>query len=85
MTGDSFSLVFGHDVSTILVAELFVPLQIRVNTQKQVDDEDEEEANGPIVCEECGRSDRRQRLLICARCDSGYGTEVTPSNIMSYV
>uniref|UniRef100_A0A3Q3F4J0 RING-type domain-containing protein n=1 Tax=Labrus bergylta TaxID=56723 RepID=A0A3Q3F4J0_9LABR len=25
-----------------------------------------------VICERCGRSDRRHRLLVCTHCDSGY-------------
>ncbi|KAM8755401.1 PHD and RING finger domain-containing protein 1-like isoform 1-T1 [Acanthopagrus schlegelii] len=46
---------------------------IRVKTPKKDDDEDEEEeGSSAVICEECGRSDRRHRLLVCTRCDSGH-------------
>ncbi|XP_036960694.1 PHD and RING finger domain-containing protein 1-like isoform X3 [Acanthopagrus latus] len=47
--------------------------QIRVKTPKKDDDEEEEEeGSSAVICEECGRSDRRHRLLVCTRCDSGH-------------
>lgn len=63
------------------MAELFaVLLQIKVKTNKREDDydeeEEEEEKNNTVICEECGRGDRRHRLLVCTRCDSGYDTAV---------
>ena len=51
-------------------------LQIKVRTKKkreEEDDDDEEEESPAVICEECGRSDRRHRLLVCIHCDSGYG------------
>ncbi|KAM6982009.1 PHD and RING finger domain-containing protein 1-like [Tautogolabrus adspersus] len=45
--------------------------KIKVRTQKNVDDE-EEEGSSAVICERCGRSDRRHRLLVCTHCDSGY-------------
>uniref|UniRef100_A0A672H4I4 PHD-type domain-containing protein n=1 Tax=Salarias fasciatus TaxID=181472 RepID=A0A672H4I4_SALFA len=34
----------------------------------------------PVVCEECGRSDRTHHLLVCLHCDSGYHMNcLTPS------
>ncbi|XP_017274731.1 PHD and RING finger domain-containing protein 1 isoform X2 [Kryptolebias marmoratus] len=47
-----------------------VQKQIRVTPERK-DGDDEEEGVSPVICEECGRSDRRHRLLLCARCDSG--------------
>uniref|UniRef100_A0A3Q3XBM2 PHD-type domain-containing protein n=1 Tax=Mola mola TaxID=94237 RepID=A0A3Q3XBM2_MOLML len=33
-----------------------------------------------VICEACGRSDRRHRLLVCVHCDSGYHTDcLTPA------
>lgn len=53
-------------------AELFVSLQIKVRTQrKDGDGDDEEEGSSAVICEGCGRSDRRHRLLVCIQCDSG--------------
>uniref|UniRef100_A0A665UP00 RING-type domain-containing protein n=1 Tax=Echeneis naucrates TaxID=173247 RepID=A0A665UP00_ECHNA len=46
--------------------------KIKVRTPKQ-DGDDEGEASNAVICEECGRSDRRHRLLVCIQCDSGYG------------
>lgn len=59
-------------------AELLVPLQIKVRMQKKVDDDDDEEEEGSnaVICEECGRSDRRHQLLVCTQCDSGYDIKV---------
>lgn len=58
-------------------AELFVLLQIKVKTQKKdAADDEEDSGSGSVVCEECGRSDRRHRLLACIQCDSGYGITV---------
>uniref|UniRef100_A0A3Q0S9W1 RING-type domain-containing protein n=1 Tax=Amphilophus citrinellus TaxID=61819 RepID=A0A3Q0S9W1_AMPCI len=31
-----------------------------------------EESSAAVICEECGRGDRRHRLLVCVLCDSGY-------------
>lgn len=64
--------------TSLLGAELFVLLQIKVKTpKKDADDEDEEEeGSNAVICEECGRSDRRHRLLVCTRCDSGYGMTI---------
>ncbi|XP_078111900.1 PHD and RING finger domain-containing protein 1-like [Sander vitreus] len=57
--------------------------KIKVRTKKKEeddDDDDEEEGSNAVICEECGRSDRRHRLLVCIRCDSGYHMEcLTPS------
>lgn len=64
-----------RNMLTALVAELFVLLQIKVRTHKKDDDdeeEEEEERSSAVICEECGRSDRRHRLLVCIHCDSGY-------------
>uniref|UniRef100_A0A3Q2CP46 PHD and ring finger domains 1 n=1 Tax=Cyprinodon variegatus TaxID=28743 RepID=A0A3Q2CP46_CYPVA len=36
------------------------------------DDETEEDWRSVVICEECGRSGRRDRLLVCRHCDSGY-------------
>ncbi|XP_031701406.1 PHD and RING finger domain-containing protein 1-like [Anarrhichthys ocellatus] len=60
------------------------PIQnkIKVRTKKREDDDDEEEeeGNNTVICEECGRSDRRHRLLMCIHCDSGYHMDcLTPS------
>ncbi|KAG7221667.1 hypothetical protein INR49_000034, partial [Caranx melampygus] len=49
--------------------------KIKVETpRKDADEEEEEEeaAAGAVFCEECGRSDRRHRLLVCTQCDSGF-------------
>ncbi|XP_063764874.1 PHD and RING finger domain-containing protein 1-like isoform X2 [Eleginops maclovinus] len=47
--------------------------KIKVRTKKKgEDDHDEEEESQAVTCEECGRSDRRHRLLVCTHCDSGY-------------
>lgn len=53
-----------------LVAYRVVLLQIKVNVPKKGDDD--EEAGDAVICEECGRSDRRHVLLMCTCCDSGY-------------
>ncbi|XP_035512774.1 PHD and RING finger domain-containing protein 1-like [Morone saxatilis] len=55
--------------------------KIKVRTQKKTtDDGDEEEESNAFICEECGRSDRRHRLLVCTQCDSGYHMDcLTPS------
>ncbi|XP_041654847.1 PHD and RING finger domain-containing protein 1-like [Cheilinus undulatus] len=44
--------------------------KIKVRTKKNTDDE--EEGGSAVICERCGRSDRRHRLLVCTDCDSGY-------------
>lgn len=54
--------------------EPFVLLQVPVKTQRRDDDDDEEEE--AVICEACGRSDRRHQLLVCVHCDSGYGFTV---------
>lgn len=34
---------------------------------------EEEEGEGlAVICENCGRSDRRSRMLVCSHCDSGF-------------
>ncbi|XP_070767235.1 PHD and RING finger domain-containing protein 1-like [Enoplosus armatus] len=55
--------------------------KIKVRTQNKEDgDDDEEEGSNAVICEECGRSDRRHRLLVCIQCDSGYHADcLTPS------
>ncbi|XP_020507012.2 PHD and RING finger domain-containing protein 1-like isoform X1 [Labrus bergylta] len=45
--------------------------KIKVRTRDNVDDE-EEEGSSAVICERCGRSDGRHRLLVCTHCDSGY-------------
>ncbi|KAF7666118.1 hypothetical protein LDENG_00120790 [Lucifuga dentata] len=52
--------------------------KIEVKKQKKVIDA-EEERDG-IICEECGRSDRRHRLLVCIQCDSGYHMDCLTSS-----
>ncbi|XP_010776537.1 PHD and RING finger domain-containing protein 1-like [Notothenia coriiceps] len=47
--------------------------KIKVRTKKRREEDDDEEEESPaVICEECGRSDRRHRLLVCIHCDSGY-------------
>ncbi|KAE8292826.1 PHD and RING finger domain-containing protein 1 [Larimichthys crocea] len=54
-------------------------IKVRMH-KKDDDDEEEEEESGAVICEECGRSDRRRRLLVCIQCDSGYHVDcLTPS------
>ncbi|MED6289703.1 hypothetical protein CHARACLAT_005603 [Characodon lateralis] len=45
--------------------------KIKVATRR-MDDETEEDWRSIVICEECGRSGRRDRLLVCRHCDSGY-------------
>ncbi|CAJ1084504.1 PHD and RING finger domain-containing protein 1-like [Xyrichtys novacula] len=45
--------------------------KIKVKTRKN-DGDEEEEGSSAVICERCGRSDRRHRLLVCTQCDSGY-------------
>ncbi|XP_040008224.1 PHD and RING finger domain-containing protein 1-like isoform X2 [Xiphias gladius] len=53
--------------------------KIKVRAQRRHAD-DEEEVSDPVICEECGRSDRGHRLLVCVHCDSGYHMDcLTPS------
>uniref|UniRef100_UPI0037E9A29E PHD and RING finger domain-containing protein 1-like isoform X2 n=1 Tax=Semicossyphus pulcher TaxID=241346 RepID=UPI0037E9A29E len=53
--------------------------KIKVRTQKN-DDEEEEEGSNAVICERCGRSDRRHQLIVCTQCDSGYHMDcLTPS------
>ncbi|XP_047448802.1 PHD and RING finger domain-containing protein 1-like [Mugil cephalus] len=58
-----------------------VQKKIEVRAKKNEDD-DEEEGSNAVICEECGRSDRRHRLLVCLHCDSGYHMDclTPPSN-----
>ncbi|XP_037627869.1 PHD and RING finger domain-containing protein 1-like isoform X1 [Sebastes umbrosus] len=57
-----------------------VQKKIKVRTKKKEDDDEEEEGSNTVICEECGRSDRRNRLLVCIHCDSGYHMDcLTPS------
>lgn len=52
--------------------------KIKVTTRRK-DDETEEDWRSVVLCEECGRSGRRDRLLVCRHCDSGYHMEcLTP-------
>lgn len=44
---------------------------IKVTPPKRADEEDEEEGLA-VICENCGRSDRRNRMLVCSHCDSGF-------------
>ncbi|XP_054465858.1 PHD and RING finger domain-containing protein 1-like [Anoplopoma fimbria] len=55
--------------------------KIKVRSKKREDnDGDEEEGSNSVICEECGRSDRPHRLLVCIHCDSGYHMDcLTPS------
>ncbi|XP_042348211.1 PHD and RING finger domain-containing protein 1-like [Plectropomus leopardus] len=54
--------------------------KIKVRTKKKDEDDEEEEGSNAVICEECGRSDRRHRLLVCTHCDSGYHIDcLTPS------
>uniref|UniRef100_A0A3Q3LBA9 PHD-type domain-containing protein n=1 Tax=Mastacembelus armatus TaxID=205130 RepID=A0A3Q3LBA9_9TELE len=53
--------------------------KIKVRVQEK-DGDDEEELGDAVICEECGRSDRRHQLLMCIDCDSGYHRDcLTPS------
>ncbi|XP_015246527.1 PREDICTED: PHD and RING finger domain-containing protein 1-like [Cyprinodon variegatus] len=45
--------------------------KLKVTTRRK-DDETEEDWRSVVICEECGRSGRRDRLLVCRHCDSGY-------------
>lgn len=50
-----------------------VQKKIKVRIRKKDDgDDEEEESSAAVICEECGRGDRRHRLLVCILCDSGY-------------
>lgn len=50
-----------------------VQKKIKVSVRKNEDGGDEEEgSSAAVICEECGRGDRRHRLLVCILCDSGY-------------
>ncbi|XP_029291538.1 PHD and RING finger domain-containing protein 1-like isoform X2 [Cottoperca gobio] len=55
--------------------------KIKVKTKTKEDEEEEEEGrSNNVICEECGRSNRRHRLLVCIHCDSGYHMDcLTPS------
>lgn len=44
--------------------------KIKVTPPRRV--EEEEESTIIIICENCGRSDRRNRMLVCSQCDSGF-------------
>uniref|UniRef100_A0A3B5M8B0 PHD-type domain-containing protein n=1 Tax=Xiphophorus couchianus TaxID=32473 RepID=A0A3B5M8B0_9TELE len=41
-------------------------------TPRRNDNESEEDWRNIVICEECGRSGRTDRLLVCRLCDSGY-------------
>uniref|UniRef100_A0A3B3UBI2 PHD-type domain-containing protein n=1 Tax=Poecilia latipinna TaxID=48699 RepID=A0A3B3UBI2_9TELE len=41
-------------------------------TPRRNDDDTEDDWRNIVICEECGRSGRRDRLLVCRLCDSGY-------------
>ncbi|XP_035500967.2 PHD and RING finger domain-containing protein 1-like isoform X1 [Scophthalmus maximus] len=62
-----------------------VQKKIKVRGRKKEADEDDDEEEEPgaadaVFCEECGRSDRRHRLLVCRYCDSGFHMDcLTPS------
>ncbi|XP_014912861.1 PHD and RING finger domain-containing protein 1-like isoform X2 [Poecilia latipinna] len=45
--------------------------QLKV-TPRRNDDDTEDDWRNIVICEECGRSGRRDRLLVCRLCDSGY-------------
>ncbi|KAG7520070.1 PHD and RING finger domain-containing protein 1-like [Solea senegalensis] len=56
-----------------------IQAEIKVKPVKR-DSDDEEQASDAVICEECGRSDRRQQLLVCIHCDSGYHMDcLTPA------
>lgn len=44
--------------------------KIKVTPPKSL--EEEEEEGLAVICENCGRSDRRNRMLVCSVCDSGF-------------
>ncbi|KAM3616974.1 uncharacterized protein V6R79_000388 [Siganus canaliculatus] len=46
--------------------------KINVKAPKHASDDEEDEGRNAVICEECGRSDRSHRLLVCTQCDSGY-------------
>ncbi|CAK6975379.1 PHD and RING finger domain-containing protein 1-like [Scomber scombrus] len=55
-------------------------IKVKTHRKEDDDDDDEEERSHAVICEECGRSDRRHRLLVCIHCDSGYHMDcLTPS------
>uniref|UniRef100_A0A3B3XMR5 PHD-type domain-containing protein n=1 Tax=Poecilia mexicana TaxID=48701 RepID=A0A3B3XMR5_9TELE len=41
-------------------------------TPRRNDDDTEDDWRNIVICEECGRSGCRDRLLVCRLCDSGY-------------
>lgn len=45
--------------------------KIKVTSPKRPEEE-EEYLGLAVICENCGRSDRRNRLLVCSQCDSGF-------------
>ncbi|XP_019962071.2 PHD and RING finger domain-containing protein 1-like [Paralichthys olivaceus] len=57
-----------------------VQKKIKVKTQNE-DVDDDEEASDAVICEECGRSDRRHQLLVCTHCDSGYHMNCLPPSL----
>ncbi|XP_029974976.1 PHD and RING finger domain-containing protein 1-like [Salarias fasciatus] len=55
-------------------------IQKKIKVRPKKNEGDEEEGSSPVVCEECGRSDRTHHLLVCLHCDSGYHMNcLTPS------
>ncbi|KAM4570521.1 PHD and RING finger domain-containing protein 1-like [Fundulus diaphanus] len=46
--------------------------KIKVMPRRTEQDEPEVDWRSVVICEECGRSGRRDRLLVCRQCDSGY-------------
>lgn len=55
-------------------------IQKKIKVRAQEKNADEQEGSNTVICEECGRSDRRHRLLVCIHCDSGYHLDcLTPS------
>ncbi|KAJ0064806.1 hypothetical protein NL108_015286, partial [Boleophthalmus pectinirostris] len=44
--------------------------KIKVTAPKHLEELEEEHL--AVICENCGRSDRRTRMLLCSHCDSGF-------------
>lgn len=55
-------------------------IQKKIKVTAKINDDNEEGGSNPVICEECGRSDRTHHLLVCLHCDSGFHMNcLTPS------
>uniref|UniRef100_A0A3Q4GJ04 PHD and ring finger domains 1 n=1 Tax=Neolamprologus brichardi TaxID=32507 RepID=A0A3Q4GJ04_NEOBR len=66
-------LQWSQTANTCPVDRISFTLHYILSVRKNEDGGDEEEgSSAAVICEECGRGDRRHRLLVCILCDSGY-------------